>query len=37
MKLLLHSMSGLITRKVLTEQPTILLKALENKNYIQDS
>jgi len=37
MKLLLHSMNGLITHKLFTEQPTILLKALENKNYIQDS
>ena len=37
MKLLLHSMNGLITRKLLIDSPKILLKALENKNYIQDS
>ena len=33
MRLLLNSMTGLITRKLFTEQPTKLLKALENKNY----
>lgn len=37
LKLLLHSTMGLITRKLLVEEPTILLNALKNKDYTQDN